>query len=154
MHRFPPRTQSRSAIAAALCALLVGCGEDPKTAPAGCTEGDGPLLAALRSAPRQVRVGSVRLSECLIKGATGDQLQLVGTSFVQAASRLSDRAREQPEGRAALELGYLVAAAHRGGRATQGVHDELLRRLDQEAAAVGTRSRAYRRGARAGRAGG
>jgi hypothetical protein len=105
----------------------------------------------LRAAPQQVRVGDGRLSDCLSEEADGGELQLVGTSFVEAASRLAARARRRPEGRAALELGYLVAAAHRGGAHTQGVHDELLRRLDQELVTVNTRAAAYRRGERAGR---
>lgn len=157
MHRFHVRTRSRVAIAVSascLAALLSGCGDDPGPLPTACGEGEQALRTALRSAPGQVRLGGAHISDCLQKGASGDQLQLVGTGFVEAASRLSDRARRKPEGRAALELGYLVAAAHRGGAHTQGVHDELLRRLDQEANSIDTRSRAYRRGARAGRTAG
>jgi len=154
MHRFPSRTKSRSGLLLTLCALAAGCGDSPRQVNAACTEGDGALRAALRAAPAQVRLGGTRLSDCLTKGADGDELQLVGTSFVEAASGLAVRARRQPEGRSALELGYLVAAAHRGGRTTQGVHDELLRRLDQELVTVDTRARAYRRGKRAGGDGG
>jgi len=150
MHRIRARTQSGAAISLA-AAVALGCGSSGRAVPTGCTEGDEALLRALRSAPAQVRVGGGRLSDCLSEEADGDQLQLVGTSFVEAASRLAARARREPEGQAALELGYLVAAAHRGGDRTQGVHGELLRRLDQELTTVNTRARAYRRGHRAGR---
>jgi hypothetical protein len=141
-------------MAGCLAALVCGCGDDPGPLPGGCTQGGQALERALRAAPGQVRVGDGRLSDCLQRGADADQLQLVGTGFVEAASDLAARARRHPDGRAALELGYLVAAAHRGGARTQGVHNELLRRLDQETSAVDTRSRAYRRGKRAGQAAG
>jgi hypothetical protein len=78
----------------------------------------------------------------------------VGTGFVDAASRLSPQAQRRPNGRPALELAYLIAAAHRGRTHTQGVYDELLRRLDQEATTIDTHSPAYLRGERAGRAAG
>ena len=151
MQRFRARTHPIVVIALSLAAVLPGCGEDATAVPVACTEGDHELLAALRSAPGQVRVGDGKLSDCLREESDGDQLQLVGTSFVEAASRLAARARREPDGRGALELGYLVAAAHRGGDHTQGVHDELLRRLDQEASTVDTRAPAYRRGEQAGR---
>jgi hypothetical protein len=154
MHRFRTRTQSGITLAACLAVLLGGCGDDPAPLPDGCTEGGQVLLKALGAAPGQVRVGGARLSQCLRKSADGDELQLVGTSFVQAASRLSPAARRRPNGRAALELGYLVAAAHRGGERTQGIYGELLRRLDQELTGIDMRSRAYLRGKRAGQASG
>jgi hypothetical protein len=153
MHRFRTRTQSIVVLAACAAALLSACGDDPGALPDGCGDGDQ-VLRALRSAPGQVRLGGARLSDCLQRGSDADQLQLVGASFVQAASRLSAQARRRPNGRAALELGYLDAAAHRGGSHTQGIHQELLRRLDQELAGVDTRSRAYLRGKRAAQASG
>ena len=61
----------------------------------------------------------------------------MGTAFVESAAALAAEARREPEGRSALELGYLVAAANRGG-SNQGVHSELLRRLDQELITVDT----------------
>ena len=154
MHRFGAWTHPIVVVALSFAAALSGCGDDGAAVPEACTEGDEELLVALRSAPGRVRVGEGRLSDCLSEEADGDQLQLVGTSFVGAASRLATRARREPDGRDALELGYLVAAAHRGGDHTQGVHDELLRRLDQEVEPIDTSARAYRRGKRAGRSAG
>src|SRR5918998_5878441 len=124
---------------------LAGCTTEEKALPAGCLEGQDAVRAALRDAPGPVRVEGAALSSCLSEEADGEQLQAVGTAFVEAGSGLAREARLRPEGRSALELGYLVAAAHRGGDSTQGVHSELLRRLDQEAAPL-QRSRAYRRG--------
>jgi hypothetical protein len=154
MHRFRPRTPSLVALVCCLAGLPAACGDDPGPLPAGCGAGAGAILRALRSAPARVRVGTTPLSGCFRARATGDEVQLVGTGFVEAASRLSPQAQRRPNGRATLELGYLVAAAHRGRLHTQGVYDELLRRLDQETIVVDTRSPAYRRGERAGHAAG
>jgi hypothetical protein len=154
MHRFPPITQSLVVVVCCLAGLLAACGDDPAPLPAGCGAGGAAILRALRAAPGQVRVGRTPLSGCFRDRADGDEVQLVGTGFVDAASRLSPQAQRRPNGRAALELGYLLAAAHRGRAHTQGVYDELLRRLDQETIAVDTRSPAYLRGERAGRAAG
>jgi hypothetical protein len=137
----------------AAAAALIGCGQD-EDLPAACTEGADAVQAALHDAPATVKVdGTTLLSDCLSSAPSGDQVQVVGAAFVESASSLSQRARKHPEGRAALELGYLVAAAHRG-ESNNNVHAELLRRLDQEATTVDTTSRAFRRGQRAGSAGG
>ena len=140
-------------LAVAAAAALAGCGNDDGL-PAGCTEGADAVREALHDAPGTVRVdGKTLLSACLTGAPSGDQVQIVGAAFVESASALSREARRHPEGRAALELGYLVAAAHRG-EANNGVHAELLRRLDQETTTIDTTSRAFRRGQRAGSAGG
>jgi hypothetical protein len=154
MHRF--HWKRRSQTTALLCAVLIAgaCGEDGDSVPDACGRGPAAVRAALHEAPGAVRLDGARLSECLAEGASGGELQAVGASFVEAAAGLAPAARRQPEGRAAVELGYLVGAARRGGGSTQGVHDELLRRLDQDLAGVDTRSRAFRRGERAGRSGG
>lgn len=133
---------------------LAGCTTEERSLPAGCMEGEDAVRAALRSAPGPVRLDGAALSSCLREEADGEQLQAVGTAFVEAGSGLAREARRRPEGRSALELGYLIAAAHRGGDSTQGVHSELLRRLDGELATVNTDSRAFRRGRRAGHDGG
>jgi hypothetical protein len=138
----------------ATLAVLAGCGSGDERLPVACTEGADAVRTALRDAPGKVRLEGTPLSRCLTGAPGGDQVQIVGTAFVESASALATEARRAPEGRSALELGYLVAAAHRGGDATQGVQSELLRRLDQELSTVNTRSRAYRRGRQAGRASG
>ena len=149
MHRFSAK--SRALAAALLCAAaLAACGGDEGIA-AGCIQGPAAFRAALHNAPGPVRVEGARLSDCLSEEADGGELQAVGAAFVETASGLAPPARRRPEGREALELGYLVAAARQGGVSTQGVHSELLRRLDQELAGVDTGSDAFRRGERAAR---
>lgn len=149
--RLMPR---RFLLTVAATAALAGCGKSSEDLPVACTEGADAVREALHDAPGAVRVdGSTRLSRCLSGSPDGGQVQVVGAAFVESASSLSRDARRHPDGRAALELGYLIAAAHRGG-SNQGVHSELLRRLDQETLTVDTRSRAFRRGQRAGSAGG
>jgi hypothetical protein len=152
MHRFDWKRPSQ--IAAFLCAaLLGGCTEGEERIPAACTGGPAEVRAALRDAPEPVRVEGTRLSDCLVEGASGAELQAVGNSFVQSAAALAPAARRNPDGRAAVELGYLVGAARRGG-SPEGVHAELLRRLEQELAGVDTGSRSFLRGKRAGSSGG
>jgi hypothetical protein len=141
----------RTMLAVAVAVALGGCGADDGDLPAACTKGSGAVRAALRDAPGAVRIDGTRLSRCLSGSPDGNQVQTVGAAFVESAAALSSRARRRPEGRAALELGYLVAAAHRGG-SNHGVHSELLRRLDQELSTIDTRSRAFLRGRRAGEA--
>jgi hypothetical protein len=73
---------------------------------------------------------------------------------VEVATGLGKRAHASPEGAQALQLGYLVGAARRGSDRTQGIHSELVRRLQQEAGGLQRSSDAYARGERAGRRGG
>ena len=141
----------RTGIAVGLSLLAVsGCGNDRETLPPACGEGAGAVRAALEQAPGPVTIDGTALSECLTADADGADLQNVGTAFLETAVALTPRARRDPDGRAALELGYLVGAAHRGGDASAGFHSELLRRLDQELAPV-RRAPAFRRGEAAGR---
>jgi hypothetical protein len=148
------RLLQRFVLVIATAAALWGCGDSNEGVPAACKEGQDAVRAALRDAPGPVRLDGTPLSGCLSEKADAGELQVVGTAFVETAAGLAREARRRPEGHAALELGYLVAAAHRGAKSTQGVHSELLRRLDQEVLTIDTRSRAYRRGRRAGRADG
>ena len=131
-----------------LCALLAlaGCGDEEERPAAACSVSPDAVVSALRAAPGEVRIGGVRLSACLTEGSESDDLQRVGTSYVEAAAVLARRARRRPEGHAALRLGYLVGAVRRGGSSTDGVHSELIRRLEQERLP----SRAFRHGERAG----
>ena len=141
--------RTRMAVALSLLAAS-GCGNDRETLPPACGEGAGEVQAALERAPGPVTMDGTRLSECLTPDADGADLQNVGTAFLETAVELTPRARRDPNGRAALELGYLVGAARRGGDAAAGFHTELLRRLEQEVAPV-RRAPAFRRGEAAGR---
>jgi hypothetical protein len=139
------------AIALAVCGVAGGCGDDRARPAAACTEGADSVVTALRAAPGAVTVGGQPLSSCLTKGSNGDDVQLVGAAWTQAAARLSDKAVRRPDGPEALRLGYLVGAARRGAHATPGIHAELVRRLELEASPLEGHSRALARGERAGR---
>ncbi len=132
-------------------AAVAGCREeDPALAPA-CREGPDDVLRALRAAPADVRLdGDTPLSECLENAEDGGQLADVGTGYVAAAQRLADRARRDPDGPAAEQLGYLVGAMRRGTQPDQGPAYELVRRVEGEATRADRRSAAFRRGLRAG----
>ncbi len=152
LQRMAERNRGKALVLATVLALG-GCSSgDDEGVPVACKEGPDGVQAALARAPARVEVGGTPLSECFTRGADSADLQQVGASYVTVASRLADQARLRPESPAALRLGYLVGASRRGAAGTQGVHEELMRRIEQELSGVDTRSAAYRRGFEAGRA--
>lgn len=132
---------------------LAACGRDERAElPAACKLGQPAVESALRAAPGEVRLaGETRLSDCFVRTSEQADVLLVGEVYLGAAAGLADAARADPEGPEALRLGYLMGAVRRGAAETQGIHDELLRRIEQEAARADRSSGAYRRGERAGR---
>lgn len=139
-------------IAALLVPLAAGCGAEEDRLPTGCTNGADGVRAALHAAPGRVRVDGMPLSACLDNSrADASELQTVGVAFVEAAVPLARLAARRPEGRAALELGYLMGASSRGASSQVGVHAELVRRLRQELTGVDVAAAAFRRGELAGR---
>jgi hypothetical protein len=145
---------SRPNVFIALGAALVlgACMSDgDEDLPQGCRGAEDALRAALAEAPGPVRLGGSRLSGCLVKSSSPAEIQEVGAAYLAVAADLAGAATGRPEGGHALRLGYLVGAAHRGAARTQGIHSELVRRLEQEAAPFAARSEAYARGERAGR---
>lgn len=149
----PPRRRIAAAIVGiAFLLALAGCAdEDDRGTPAACQAPVAEVRAALRDAPQPVTVGGTRISECLTDQTDGGTLLDVGQIYVAVAVELADRAGRQPDGAAAVELGYLVGALGRDDRGAQGVGYELKRRIDSELLRVNTRSRAFRRGLRGGR---
>ena len=125
--------------------VLAGCSQDPQfDLPASCEELTGrSLVAALAAAPGEVRVGETRISECFNKNASTGDVQQVGAAMVDAADLL---VRDG----AAMEAGYLLGAARRGAGETQGVHGELVRRLELAVSPLEDSPR-FRDGERAGR---
>jgi hypothetical protein len=116
---------------AALAALLASCGKGEATTPDACFEGAAAYEKALAAAPGEVRVGGESLiSECLAQNQEGGELAQVGEAMVETATTLNAKAREDPGGKANLELGYLLGAAARGSAETEGIHSDLLRRLE------------------------
>jgi hypothetical protein len=139
------------AIAAALLALA-GCGEEDRPLPAACNQGAQPIVRALQAAPAQVLLaGTTTLSTCVERARSDADIQAVGAQLTAVADHLATRlGRSDP---AALQLGYLIGAARRGSRHTSGIHEELVRRLEQTAGPDGPpppRRSAFRRGEAAG----
>jgi len=125
-----------------------GCSRNPydRPVPFGCKAHSTAYVRALDEAPAEVRINDVRISDCLVKDAAPGDVQEVGATLLAAASVLATKENAEP-------LGYLVGAARRGARRTQGIHDEIVRRLEQEAGPL-ARTSYYRRGLRAGRSSG
>jgi hypothetical protein len=147
MPRFLPLALVALALGAAGCRTA-----EPKL-PASCRDRPERLAAALRAAPAPVRLADgTRLSTCLRRARSDAELQDVGTTFTQVADGLATRVGRSDA--AALQLGYLIAAARRGAQRTNGVGLELQRRLEQTVGLEGpppVRRAAFERGNAAGR---
>jgi len=108
-------------IAAVVGLIALGCGGSGESAPTACLEGQSLYLGR--------GDGEVLISECLAPNQSAGELATVGTAMLSAATRLNAEAREDPGGAANLQLGLLLGAAQRGAEGTEGIHDELVRRL-------------------------
>jgi hypothetical protein len=146
VQRIGGRTLLKGLIAAA---LLTGCGQDDEL-PAACHSGERAVTAALAAAPGPVRLGGTAISDCMTDAADASDLQGLGLAVNGTAAKLGDVAAHRPNSVQAVRLGYLVGAVHRGSKHSQGLHSELVRRLDLEAGRVDQASPAFRRGERAG----
>ncbi len=139
------------AAAAALAALIVGCGNDVHHVPVACEDGTPKVRAALTKAPGDVRLESgTKLSDCFTRAAEPSDIQQVAAVFIGAAEGLAGDARSKPHSPAALQLGYLVGAMRRGTGRTQGIHYETRRRIEQELIGVQVRAPEFVRGEQAG----
>lgn len=121
---------------AAIVALIVfvGCGNQGDSTPVVCLEGERVYLEALEATPGAVELaGTTPISDCLAENQSGGDLAAVGTAMLRAATELNAEARAEPGGAANLRLGYLLGAAQRGAERTEGIHDELIRRLSAAA---------------------
>jgi hypothetical protein len=132
--------------------LLTGCGSSSPKLPAACDKGPVAVEQALAKAPGSVAIDGTRISDCFVRNASSDDVQIVGTDLLTAAQQLGDKARAG-SATAALQLGYLIGAAERGAMRS-GVAGELIRRLEAETAVGAPQQGAYDRGLRAGEAGG
>jgi hypothetical protein len=120
-------------LAAAL--VLSACGSsDPEATPLACLDGPNPYLTALETAPEQVSIdGSVAISDCLVRDQPAGQLNEVGAATTAAATELNAEALKRPRASATTQLGYLVGAVERGADDTNGVHADLVRRINAAA---------------------
>jgi hypothetical protein len=153
----PRRLAALLALAAALGAAA-GCGGDdlPRVDQA-CLDSPDAIEQALARAPQPVTLQSgTRLSDCVSRAQTDADLQNAGLVLTRTADHLADRAR-QGDASAALDLGYLVGAARRGAKRTNGIHAELAHRVESAArvlagAGAPALEGALERGLRAGEA--
>ncbi|HEX4344510.1 MAG TPA: hypothetical protein VHZ31_03010 [Solirubrobacteraceae bacterium] len=149
--------RARAAVVLGVLALA-GCGSQAsKPVPTACFGAPAPIVAALRHAPGPVTLaGGTRLSDCVALARSDSDLQGLGLSLTPVADQLRARAPSDPA--AALQLGYLAGAVHRGAAATSGLSAQLASRIEQEAVpdpGAGAAARAaLARGGRLGRAGG
>jgi hypothetical protein len=118
--------------------------------PAGCRAGAAAFERDLRAAPRRVSIQGARITQCMTRSSEPGDVQALSVELLDVAADLARRAQEDPDGPAAAQLGYLIGAVRLGARRTQGIHETMLRRLEQEAAPVED-LRGFRRGERAGR---
>jgi hypothetical protein len=156
-----PRVAGRALAALLFAAGLggVACSRQsgPTHAPAACTGGSaGARVAAFRAAlvkaPRPVALADgTRISDCLANDIDSGDLETVGSMLLTITQKLADATKGASPAGALTQLGYLIGAAHRGAARSQGVDDELVRRLEQELQDVDVSSPAYRSGERAGR---
>jgi hypothetical protein len=151
-----PRSIAALIVLAALA--VAGCGmKQDDEAPTACLVTNEGYLRALEAAPGQVRLaGSTPISACLVPEQDAGQLANVGHEMVIAATKLNDRAREDPGGAASVQLGYLIGAISKGA---DPIHTDLVRRLNASARFSATGAtlpasfeRAFGRGYAAGRA--
>jgi hypothetical protein len=119
-----------------LVALAVaGCGSaDQDSTPTACLNGQKAYTDALAKAPGAVRLhGEVPISDCLVSNQSGGDLIRVGGTLLVLASKLNAQAQKDPGGTPTIELGYLVGAVTRGAEDTQGIHAEMVRRIEAAA---------------------
>jgi hypothetical protein len=113
---------------AAAVAAAPGCGDERPPLSTLCTQGERPIAQALRRAPGPVALpDGTRLSQCVANARGAGDLQSFGVVVTRLADRLADRADDDPG--AAVRLGYLIGAAERGAAHSEGIHAELVHRL-------------------------
>ena len=114
---------------------LAACGSaDQDNTPATCLNGSRAFSDALQAAPGVVRLsGEVPISDCLVSNQSAGDLARVGGTLVALATKLNAQAHQDPGGAPTLQLGYLVGAVTRGAGNTQGIHAELVRRIEAAA---------------------
>lgn len=132
--------------------IIAFAGEEEAKFPTVCLSGAGAVSKALETAPRSAAFDEgTPLSGCFTRASDTGDVQQISEDFLAAASPLARAAQGDPEGREALRLGFLIGAVERGAGTTQGIHNTMLRRMQQEALGLEGRSRAYESGLEAGR---
>lgn len=145
-----------------IAAVATGCGGQDDSTPAACLGFAPAYEKVLKEAPGEVLLGEeTPISDCLAPNQSGGDLARVGEAMVEAATDLNAEARAEPDGDAALQLGYLLGAVQRGAEESEGIHSDLVRRLTVSARYVPGREplseeflSAYEEGFDAGRSSG
>lgn len=142
---------------AVLAVLLAGCGAPDEPLPVACRADTDTYARALQAAPEVVRLEGTSLAECVRRSAGDAELVSIGATLTTLGEQLELRAVDGDRA-AALQLGYLIGAAARAARDTEGIHAELAYRLERSGAALTDRPNGVegelRRGIRAGSASG
>jgi hypothetical protein len=143
------RGVGRRWIVCAVVVCLAGCAREGQAKmPTACLE-DRAVPKLLTRAPGKARFADgTKLSDCLVKTSETGDLQSFSAAVLDEATTLRESARSDPGGPALVEFGYLKGALDRG--ADTGIHDEFLRRFDDELLGVDTGSAAFKRGEAAG----
>ena len=136
------RRGARAIPVALICGLLLaGCGKSDSTgvAPTACLSGSGAYLSALEEAPTRVQLSDgSEISQCLAPRQSGGEMATIGSDLVAATTTLNARALEDPSGPWSLRAGYLVGAVEKAAWTSNGIHTDLVRRLNVAATYVPT----------------
>lgn len=117
-----------------LLVASAGCSSSEQETPRACLASPSAYLEALERAPGEVRLADgTPISECLTSDQEPAELGQVGEAIVEAATELNTAARRDPGGEDTVRLGYLVGAVQRGASESDGIHADLVRRLDAAA---------------------
>jgi hypothetical protein len=130
--RTPAPRIAIAAVAALVAASLVaaGCSSDEEGTPEACLVSSNEYRSALQTAPEEVRLDGTAISDCLIPSQDGGELARVGEEMLIAATQLNGEARQDQNGPAAVQLGYLIGAVTAGA---DNIHADLVRRLNSAA---------------------
>jgi hypothetical protein len=128
---------SRFPAAVLIAAVLLsvgGCGSADEKTPTACLAGPTAFSRALRGAPARARLeGGTPISSCLTKNQSAGDLTRVGAAMLAVATSLNAQARAGDGGEPASRLGYLIGAARHGAEETDGIHTNLVARLEAAA---------------------
>ena len=130
---------------------LAGCSSGADAFPAACGEPASSFERALTAAPHAVRIEGTAISSCFARRDQQANIETLGGSLTTTADDLAAGVRTDPRSAAATQLGYLIAASERGAARTDGIHSELLRRLQMELDGLDTHTQQYASGYAAGR---
>lgn len=111
---------------------LAACGSsETESTPTACLAGADAYLAALEAAPDAALLdGSVPIGDCIVPDQSPGEISTVGGALLTATTRLNREARRMPAGEAAIELGYLIGSVEEAASGTEGIHTDLVRRLN------------------------